>query len=210
MKGLPLMVAGALALALSNEASAGKKSFDLDFDDFQAGVPAEDVPGSGVKLGDTGLPVVYISLTLPKDFKKNSTAILRLIFVGPSTACTYNITTGYAARRRVGKVVQSLSGPASGYTTAVAGPTPAPASSVLFAKDFKIGPATAGVFSGSQKASDRVTLVVSRDGTSGSDTCTSDLYLTDGRLFLQDTVEVLAGARCAGNRANPRLSPAWV
>jgi hypothetical protein len=166
-----LAVLAALA-ATSAPALAGTRSLIVGPTQMQ---------GTGVNtqylsLGDAGFTGGVAHFTLPSDFKKNSTATLRLTLANPGVNCSMRFGFDRVDRWRTGVVPISGApgaiGVSGGATKDVAlGPNQ------TIVKSYEVKGMTTGPIRGQRKG-DTVSIVFERDGDNGSDTCGNILVIS--------------------------------
>ncbi len=139
----------------------------------------------GVALPDGSTNSVTINLTLPKGFKKNSTAKLTLRMTGGGASCVLDMIASGTIRVRSGSVSAITPGATSGLTIVPPGAVVTPAvPGQAFSKTFILAPPIGTTVVG-QRTGDSVVAVIARAGGSVTDTCASVLTVTSVRFTYQ-------------------------
>lgn len=131
----------------------------------------------GILLSAGGSNTVIFSFALPGNYKKNSPVTIRYFFVSDGFPCNLEVQPEAVVRSRPGFVVSQLFGTSSGLSKASNDPISSPGPQTSFAVDYKLRAPTTGAFANSQKAGDRLTVKLNRDGV--SDGCGNALGIED-------------------------------
>ncbi len=180
-----LMFALCLSGAIAGHSSAGwagTKSFYIDRGDLLNSSSEPSGSESGVLLPGFGVSGVRFAMVLPRNYRKNSKIRIRLFLSGEATGCSYTLVGSLVTRARTGKVTTLNNAGPSGLEPSSFVDVPAPAvAGEGFAKDFTLSPAKSGPFAGSQRAGDRITLMIERDAV--LDDCAFGLLVEDIKVI---------------------------
>lgn len=183
MKRVSLVLAAVLASTAA--ADAGTRSLILDRSRLAADPPAIIDADQSVLLSDGEVGRASLSFVLPKDFKKNSAAMVELYLGASGGDCFFDFEARTVYRARLGIDEASSNVPAeTGVSPVIAGPIPAPSSGTIriFKWTYTLKNPSGLPVSG-QRAGDFITILFDRLGSSESDTCTTQLWATGGKLI---------------------------
>jgi hypothetical protein len=180
------LLLGSMFIIANVPAWAGTKTFTVNGSDLETTVTLNK-SFQGVALRDALTDTVYVNISLPDDYKKNSPVSVKARLMTLKTYCNIALKAEGTFRARAGEVYEVIPGSASGFT--IDGPQiiAVPATNMkVFTKGFTLNKPLSG--SGplvGQLAKDNIILVFSRVGGSPVDTCTGNLLVTSVRIVYQ-------------------------
>lgn len=189
MQPFKTVLLSALVAALTTGAAcAGTKTLQLDMTDIVADEPDSlVVPGIGVEMLEaSGSSQVGINIVLPRNYKKNSPAILRLQMMSNGTSCNVVFAPVFTGRQHKASVLALADGLESSPAGVTSFAMPA-TQNKLVTRDFKLKKPTTAIppTFADQKAGDIILAILGRDAADGADTCTDDLVIRGAKLIYQ-------------------------